>query len=129
MAKQQKKPTDKELEILQVIWADGPSNVRHINEVLAAKTGIGYTTTLKLMQIMFEKGLLSRSKDGKSHIYSSEVSKDHAQGQIIDKLMNTVFNGSVKSLVMQALGNKKSSKKELDEIRAYLDKLEGGIGD
>ena len=127
MAKQSQKPTDKELEILQVIWADGPSNVRHINEVLAAKTGIGYTTTLKLMQIMFEKGLLSRTKEGKTHVYSAEVSKEHAQGQIIDKLMNTVFNGSTINLVMQALGNKLSSKKELDEIRAYLDKLEGGI--
>jgi len=121
------KPTEKELEILQELWVNGPSTVRHINEVLAVKTGIGYTTTLKLMQIMFEKGLLSRSKEGKTHIYTTLVTKKQTQGQMLDKLMNTVFNGSAMNLVMQALGNQQSSKAELDEIRAYLDKLEGGI--
>jgi predicted transcriptional regulator len=127
MTNQPQKPTDKELEILQVIWKNGPSTVRQINDVLAAKTGIGYTTTLKLMQIMFEKGSLSRSKSGKTHTYSAEVSKEYAQGQIVNKLMDTVFNGSAMNLVMQALGNKQSSKQELDEIRAYLDQLEGGL--
>lgn len=127
MTKDSLKPTEKELEILQVIWGNGPSTVRYINDILAVKTGIGYTTTLKLMQIMFEKGLLDRVKEGKTHIYTAEVSKEHAQGQLLDKLMDTVFNGSAMNLVMQALGNKQSSKEELNEIRAYLDKLEGGI--
>jgi len=120
------KPTEKELEILQVIWNKGPSTVREINEKLAQTNAVGYTTTLKLMQIMFEKGILSRTKNGKTHTYQSNMSMESTQKQLIDKLLVTAFQGSAMSLVMQALGNRKSSKKELDEIRSYLDKLEGG---
>lgn len=119
------KPTERELEILQVIWSNGPSTVREINETLSVDGSIGYTTTLKLMQIMFEKGILSRTKSGKTHIYQANISREDTQKQLIDKLLDTAFQGSAMNLVMQALGNSKSSKKELDEIRDYLDKLEG----
>lgn len=119
------KPTERELEILQVIWSSGPSTVREINETLSVDGSIGYTTTLKLMQIMFEKGILSRTKSGKTHIYQATISREDTQKHLIDKLLDTAFQGSAMNLVMQALGNSKSSKKELDEIRDYLDKLEG----
>ncbi len=122
----QNKPTEKELEILQVLWAHGPSTVRTVNERLASHREIGYTTTLKLMQIMFDKGLVSRKKDGKTHIYAAEVSEEKTQKQLMDQLLDTAFKGSAMKLVMHALGNEKTSKKELEEIRNYLDKLEGG---
>lgn len=127
MKKLTHKPTEKELEILQVIWSEGPCTVRTVNDVLNKQGEVGYTTTLKLMQIMFDKGLLSREKDGKTHIYHAEVSEQKAQKQLVDKLLNTAFGGSAMKLVMQALGNSKSSKEELQEIKDYLDKLEGGI--
>lgn len=122
----QNKPTEKELEILQVLWAHGPATVRAVNEHLASHRQIGYTTTLKLMQIMFDKGLVSRKKDGKTHIYAAEVSEEKTQKQLMDQLLDTAFKGSAMKLVMHALGNEKTSKKELEEIRNYLDKLEGG---
>jgi len=119
-------PTAKELEILQVLWTKGPSTVRDVNEILAKDKRIGYTTTLKLMQIMFEKGIISREKNGKTHIYKAEITQNNTQQQLVDKLLESAFGGSAMKLVMQALGTSKSSKQELDEIREYLDKLEGG---
>ena len=120
------KPTEGELEILQVIWANGPSTVRFVNDQMSKDKRVGYTTTLKLMQIMAEKGLLKRDTSGKTHIYKAAVSQQKTQQQLIDKLMTTAFGGSAMKLVMQALGNKKSTKDEIDEIRAFLDQLEGG---
>lgn len=118
------KPTESELEILRVLWEKGPSTVREVHEVLEQSKDAGYTTTLKLMQIMHEKGLLNRDTSSKTHIYSSVVSQENTQRQLLDKMIDTVFNGSASQLVLQALGNHKSSKEELDRIKQYLDEIE-----
>ena len=120
------KPTEGELEILQVIWEHGPSTVRFVNDQLSQQKRVGYTTTLKLMQIMLDKKLLKTDTTGKTHIYAASVSQQKTRQQLIDKLMTTAFGGSAMQLVMQALGNKKSTKEEINEIRAFLDQLEGG---
>jgi predicted transcriptional regulator len=119
-----KRPTESELNVLTLLWERGPQTVRQIHEEIAVTKPIRYTTTLKIMQIMLEKGLLSREKTGKTHLYSPSVTRQSAQQNMIDKMLNTVFKGSASTLVMQALGNGKTSKKELAEIRAYLDKLD-----
>lgn len=120
------KPTEKELEILQVLWQEGPATVRDVNDRLSEKREIGYTTTLKIMQIMHDKGLVTRKKDGKTHIYAPVLSEQDAQSSMIKDLMDTAFKGSAMRLVMGALGARKSSPQELEKIRAYLDSLEGG---
>ena len=119
------KPTDSELEILNILWEKGPSTVRDVHEVLEKSKDAGYTTTLKLMQIMHEKKLLKRDTGNKTHIYEAAVSQKQTQGQIIQRLIDAAFNGSASQLVMQALGNSNTSKEELDEIRQYLEKMEG----
>ena len=123
MVKPKYYPTDGELEILQILWGRGPSTVKDVNEVMAKDKEVGYTTTLKLMQIMHEKKMVSREKNGKSHIYTPTISIDDTRQQVLDKVVDTVFQGSAMKLVMQALGNRKSSKEELDEIKKYLEKL------
>ena len=120
----QTKPTDAELEILNIIWEKGEQTVREIHDELAKTKDAGYTTTLKLMQIMFEKGLLHRDATSKTHIYKAAVTRDKTQGQIVKRMIDTVFNGSAMDLVMQALGNHKASEAELDQIRDYLQALE-----
>ena len=120
------KPTEAELEILQVIWEHGPCTVRFVNDLLSNQKTVGYTTTLKIMQIMSEKNLLSRDTSDRTHIYSATGSQQDTQQQLIDKLTTTAFGGSAMRLVMQALGNKKSTAAELKEIRKFLDELEGG---
>lgn len=117
------KPTESELEVLSLIWQNGPMTVRTVHDQIKLSRGIGYTTTLKIMQIMYEKGLLSRKKVGKTHIYLNRVDQVKTQEGIVSKLINTVFQGSPKALVMQALGNSKPTKQELDEIRNFLDQL------
>ncbi len=116
--------TDKELQILQILWDKPGSSVRDVHEILYPNDETGYTTTLKLLQIMFDKKMVTRSKQGKTHFYLANVSRGDTQQQIVDKLLNTVFKGSASSLVMQLLGNSKSSKKELDEIRKLIDELD-----
>ncbi len=120
------KPTEAELEILQTIWEFGPSTVRQVNDRLQELREVGYTTTLKIMQIMFQKGLLSREKMGKLHIYQAEVSKETTQNQVIKKLADGFFHGSAMKLAMHALGTGKSSKEEIEEFRSFLKKLEDG---
>lgn len=120
------KPTEGELQILIVLWKKGPCTVRDVNQVLAGNKEVGYTTTLKLMQIMHEKGLLRRSRQGKSHIYSTVVSEDLTQKQLVEKLLDTAFHGSALKMVMQALGSKKSSPQELKEIKEFIKQLETG---
>ncbi|OYT13922.1 MAG: transcriptional regulator [Bacteroidetes bacterium 4572_114] len=120
------KPTGSELEILQVLWEKGPSLVRTVNDEQNKTREVGYTTTLKLMQIMTEKGILSRSKEGRGHIYHPLVEKSDTQKQMLDKVLHGVFGGSASTLVMQALGNHQASAKELNEIKDYINKLEGG---
>ena len=117
------KPTEGEMEILQVLWQKGKATVREVHEDLN-KQNSGYTTTLKLMQIMLEKGLVDRDASAKTHIYSALVSQEKTQQQMVNKMIDNVFNGSAARLVMQALGNKTASQEEIDLIKAYLDKLE-----
>ena len=118
------KPTDSELEVLALMWQEGTLNVRQVHDHIKLTRDIGYTTTLKIMQIMFEKGMLKRIKDGKTHKYSTVEPQHQTQSGLINKIVNTAFHGSSKDLVIQALGSSKSSKEELDEIRKYLDELE-----
>ena len=118
------KPTDSELEVLALIWQQGALTVRQIYDQIKRNRDIGYTTTLKIMQIMYEKGMLTRSKLGKTHLYSAVESQQQTRDGLVNKMVQTAFHGSAKDLVMQALGAAKTSKAELDEIRAYLDKLE-----
>lgn len=118
------KPTESELEILAILWKTGPATVREVHNELAKTKDAGYTTTLKLMQIMHEKGLLNRDESAKSHIYSASISKEKTQGQMVKKLIDNVFNGSASQLVMQALGNHKASREELDAIKKYLEDIE-----
>ncbi len=120
------KPTDSELEILQHIWEFGPSTVRQINEALSAKREIGYTTTLKLMQIMASKGILVVDKSERTHIYQAVLKQEETQQQLVDQFLEAAFGGSAKKLVMQVLGNKKPGKRELEEIKVLIAKLEGG---
>ncbi|MBD2754734.1 BlaI/MecI/CopY family transcriptional regulator [Spirosoma validum] len=117
------KPTDAELEILHVLWANGPSTVRQVHEKLSQSRDIGYTTALKLMQIMHEKGLLSREEDARSHTYTALVSEEDTQRNLVDRFVETAFRGSASKLVMQVLGQHKASRKELDEIKALLNNL------
>lgn len=124
--KNQVKPTDSELEILQVLWQNGPSTVKFVNTRLNEKKEIGYTTTLKLMQIMNEKGLVERNEDERSHVYHPLINENDIQKVLLDKLLETAFNGSAAKLVMQALGNTKTSKGELKKIKEYLNKIEKG---
>ena len=120
------KPTDKELEILRIVWERGAASVKDVHELLGGDAANGYTTILKLMQIMHDKGLLVRQKSGKLHLYKAVVSQQRTQQQIVSKMIDTVFSGSAAKLVLSALGNQKASKDELKAIRDYLDQLEGG---
>jgi predicted transcriptional regulator len=130
MSKTQKrklpKPTGKELEILQILWKNGPSSVKDLQAALGGDSTNGYTTILKLMQIMFEKGLLTRQKSGKLHLYKAVGTQENTNQQLLTRMIETVFEGSATQLVLHALGNNKSTPEELNEIRQYLDKLEGG---
>ncbi|MBC7615850.1 MAG: BlaI/MecI/CopY family transcriptional regulator [Pedobacter sp.] len=116
------KPTEGELEILQVLWQKKLCTVRNVHETLAKKNA-GYTTTLKLMQIMHEKGLVERDTTAKTHIYKALLNQKKIQQQLVNKMIDNVFDGSAARLVMQALGNKSASKEEIDLIKEYLDKL------
>lgn len=117
------KPTESELEILQILWDKGECTVREVHDILDLNKNVGYTTTLKLMQIMDEKGLVCRDTTSKTHIYKAIVSKEQIQQQMLDKMIDTVYNGSAARLVMQALGNHTSSKEEIDLIKKYLDQI------
>lgn len=119
-------PTDRELAILSVLWQRGPSTVREVHEALRDNRETGYTTTLKLMQIMAEKGLVDRDTSSRTHVYRASVSREHAQRQLVRNLAQRAFDGSTKSLVMQALSARKTSPQDLAEIRRLLDELEGG---
>jgi predicted transcriptional regulator len=120
------RPTDAELEILNVLWQRGPSTVREVYEVLLETKEIGYTTVLKLMQIMSEKGLVSRDESDRRHVYEAERAQDETQRQLLADLLDRAFQGSATKLVMQALSSKKASKEELAEIRQLLEELERG---
>ncbi|HEY9000446.1 MAG TPA: BlaI/MecI/CopY family transcriptional regulator [Mucilaginibacter sp.] len=117
------RPTESELEILQVLWKMGQATVRDVHEELAKTKASGYTTTLKLMQIMDEKGLVVRDTTSKTHIYRAAYSQEKAQTSALDKILSTVFEGSTSDLVIQALGHHKASKDEIDAIKKYLEQF------
>ena len=123
MSQKPLKPTESELEILQVLWDRGEATVREVHEELAQSKDIGYTTALKLLQIMFEKGHVTRDDSSKSHVYKAAVSKEKTQKQLVGKMINTLFAGSPGQLVMQALGNHNASAAELEEIQKLIDSL------
>ncbi|MCB0588015.1 MAG: BlaI/MecI/CopY family transcriptional regulator [Phaeodactylibacter sp.] len=123
------KPTESELEILQILWLHGPSSVRFVNEKLNEEREVGYTTTLKLMQIMVDKGLALRNTESRTHIYQAAVSEADTQKRLLQKFVDTTFRGSAMKLVMQALGNHQASPEELDEIKALIEKMESGGDD
>jgi BlaI family transcriptional regulator, penicillinase repressor len=118
------RPTDSELEILQVLWQRGPCTVRQVNEQLAENKDVGYTTTLKLMQIMHEKGLLTRLEEARSHVYEAKVAETEMQATLLDRFLDTTFRGSASKLVMQALGNHKATPAEIEEIRNLLNQIQ-----
>ncbi|MBX3006530.1 MAG: BlaI/MecI/CopY family transcriptional regulator [Melioribacteraceae bacterium] len=118
------KPTESELEILQILWSEGGSTVKAVNEILNLKRDTGYTTTLKILQIMNEKGLVFRNEDERSHVYSAAIYENDVQKVLVDKLLDSAFSGSAAKLVMQALGNSKPSKEELKKIRELLNEME-----
>ncbi|QNL22953.1 BlaI/MecI/CopY family transcriptional regulator [Hyphobacterium sp. CCMP332] len=120
------KPTKSELEILQVLWKEEPLSVRDVNDILNKDRKVGYTTTLKIMQLMYEKSLLTRKNEGKKHIYFTNVNEQDIQKNMLDKFLNRTFNGSAYSLVMEALGNYRASKEELEAIKQLIEKIEGG---
>ncbi len=119
------KPTEAELAILRVLWERGPSTVREVWERLSSTPRTGYTTTLKFMQIMHEKGLLKRDDSARSHVYAAALSADLTQRQAVSHLLDRMFGGSARQLVLQALSVKKASPAELAEIRKLLDEMEG----
>ena len=118
-------PTDKELTILAILWKNGASTVRHVNDEMNKQKRTGYTTTLKLMQIMTEKGLVVRDDSKFQHIYKPAVSEEKTQKQLVGDLLERAFSGSAEKLVMRALSAKKVSGKELAKIRKMLDEMKG----
>ena len=118
-------PTKSELEILQVLWKHGSSTVRFVNDQLnELKREVQYTSTLKLMQIMFEKGLLNRNESQMKHVYSAAEDESKTKGFLLERFLETMYEGSPSSLMMQLLDNKKTSQKELDEIKKLLKKFD-----
>ena len=118
------KPTDSELEILQVLWQHGPSTVRFVNDQLSQKREVGYTTTLKILQLMLEKALVRRDDADRSHVYRAAVREQETQGLLLDKFVDATFGGSALKLVMQALGSRPTSADELAQIRRLLNDIE-----
>ena len=119
-----RKPTDAELAILRVLWSEGPSTVRQVVDRLGRETG--YTTTLKLLQIMTEKGLVVRDERSRTHVYEAASSEAQTQRTLVADLLKRAFGGSAAKLVMQALASQKTSPAELAEIKRFLDRKRGG---
>ena len=126
MAIQFVKPTEAELEILHVLWANGAQSVRFVNDTLNEQrdSSIGYTTTLKTMQVMNDKGLLVRDDTARSHIYSAAIPQNETQRNLVNHFVESAFKGSAMQLVMEALGNHNASNDELAEIKALIEQIE-----
>ena len=118
------KPTALELEILRVLWERGPSTVREVHEVLAKGKPIGYTTVLKIMQIMTQKGSVARNEDSKAHVYKARQPAENTKRQLVGDLLQRAFSGSASQLMMHALAGKETSQEEIAEIRDLLDEYE-----
>ena len=125
MATKPPRPTEAELAILQVLWNEGPLSVRDITRVMNESKETGYTTVLKLLQIMTEKGLVTRDASVRPQIYRAKYSQQHTQRRLLGELMDRAFGGSVKALVLQALAEKRSSPEDLKAMEELLDRLEG----
>ncbi|HTX35502.1 MAG TPA: BlaI/MecI/CopY family transcriptional regulator [Bryobacteraceae bacterium] len=126
MASELPRPTDAELEILTVLWSRGPSTVRDVHEAVAVRKPTQYTTVLKMLQIMAEKGLVRRNEKQRAHIYEAARPREWTQRQLAGDLLQRAFNGSAKSLMMGALSARKASKEELSELRRLLEEYEKG---
>lgn len=126
MAAKPPRPTEAELSILQVLWQAGPNSVREIQRILNQSKPTGYTTALKMLQIMTEKGLVDRDESVRPQIYRARYSQEHTQRRLLSDLVNRAFGGSVKALVLQALATRKSSPAELEAIEELLDRYEEG---
>jgi predicted transcriptional regulator len=120
----EKRPTDSEIDILTVLWDRGPSTVREVHESLSHQRDVYYTTTLKTMQVMVEKGLVSRDTTKRSHIYFAGIKKEAVEKTLLDKLIGGIFMGSPAKLVISALGLHKPTAKELDDIKSLIDKID-----
>ena len=117
-------PTPSELAILQLLWEYGPSTVRFIHDKLSEEKEVVYTTTLKTMQVMCERGMLFREIIGRKHIYQASIEKDETQNALLDRFLNRAFGGSALKLVMKALGNYDTSEKEIEVLKSYIQSLE-----
>ena len=118
------KPTESELEILSILWEKETATVRDVHNIIIQTKEVGYTTTLKLMQIMHEKGMVTRDQSSKTHIYIPNFEQSKAQEQYVGKMIKTLFSGSTSQLVMQALGNHQPTQDDLDEIKQLIEQLE-----
>ncbi|HEY7547261.1 MAG TPA: BlaI/MecI/CopY family transcriptional regulator [Blastocatellia bacterium] len=121
------RPTDAELAILRVLWRRGPATVRQVQEEMNQNQQTGYTTVLKLLQIMTEKGLVKRDESERTHVYEATLPEEETQRQLVDDLLERAFGGSARQLVLHALSAKKTSRTELAQIRELLDEFEGGV--
>ena len=119
------KPTVSELEILRVLWARGPSTVREVHEQLSEKKALGYTTVLKLLQIMTAKGTVRRNEEQRAHVYEACQPATETKRQLVGDVLQRVFEGSASQLMIHALEGRRTSKKELDELRRLLDEYQG----
>jgi BlaI family penicillinase repressor len=117
--------TNKELTILGVLWNHGPCTVRKVHGTIDKGAKTGYTTTLKLMQLMLEKGLLSRDSSNRSHVYSAAIAAEHGQAQVLEDLVDRIFSGSTEKLLLRALSGKKMSDEELANIKKVINRMEG----
>jgi BlaI family penicillinase repressor len=124
MDKNTNMPTAAELEILNILWKKEPLTVKEIHAKLVETKDVGYTTALKIMQNMTAKGLLRREPNGKSHLYFSNIKKEETRGKLLDRFLDTTFSGSASGLLMQLLGNKKTSAKELEEIKRIINEID-----
>lgn len=122
--KDKTKPTDSEMDILQILWKHKSGTVRFVNTIQNETKKVGYTTTLKIMQIMVEKGILKRDESSRTHVYKPAIKEEDTKSVLVNKLLDSAFGGSAKNLVMHALGNYNASKEEINEIEKMLDKLE-----
>ena len=118
------RPTEAEMAILRVLWDEGPSTVREVHRLINAQKETAYTTVLRFMQIMLEKGLVSRDDSARAHIFTPLVEEEEVQGNMLGHLMKVAFRNSPGSLIMRALASKETSKEELDEVRRFLDDME-----
>ena len=122
------KPTEGELAILSILWSRGPCTVGQVQESLSRERETGYTTALKLLQIMIEKGLVVRDESKRAHVYRAKFTEEQTQQQLVGDLLERAFGGSATRLVVQALSSRRASKKELEQIRNLLNELEGDSG-